>query len=541
MFVSLMSSASVILFLGTLLGTLLLTPLVMRLARRIGAIDHGGFRKINSRQVPLIGGLAIALPMLGVCLLALLHWPPFSAIPGAYANDLLLLATGGLIITSLGMIDDVRPLRARHKFLIQILVALLVCFSQRSLRLVSLPVLGTIDLGGLGGGIVTILWVVGMINAFNLVDGIDGLAAGQALLSAIGLGIVAMLNHQPVIVLICMALCGSLLGFLFFNFHPAKIFLGDTGSMFLGFILAMLPLMSAARISGAVMLLAPILALGFPIFDTLTSMVRRMLRGRNPFIGDRAHTHHRLLNYGYTQRQVALILYAVALLCIISAVISQMPTHRERAPLLAVALCATVLMMVAWVNGYLHMRQVVQICRCRVRNNRLANFSRFAMHSLSHDPSHDNLLEIMQVGCRQLHLSFLEVAFTSLIGVNDQAGDEGANANVVLRIDKTNPPRPGVAVNDSKEVFYLLDDANQKLLIRYQIAHWTEPVKRLGEEAQLHRMLEYEDVMACLAQIFSSIQVPEPAQPQTVQNIPVHEPAQPPNLQNMPHYPHIAS
>lgn len=492
----LQSPACWALFLGALIFTLLITPFVIRIAWRIGAVDRGGYRKINGHKIPLMGGLAIVLPFLAVCFLGIIQPTPIFAQLGERYKDLALLAAGGVILATLGVIDDIRGLGAKEKFLVQILVALLVCLAGKTLIMVNLPFIGTVNLGVVGGMILTILWVVGMINAFNLVDGVDGLAAGLALVSSIGLGIVAALNGHTMVVLVCLGLAGSLSGFLVFNFHPAKIFLGDTGSLFLGFTMATISLLGASKTTGSIMLLTPMLALGFPIFDTVTSMIRRILRGRNPFIGDRSHTHHRLLDYGYTQRQVVLILYSVAIMCTISSILSQILYPQDRGPLLAIGIYASVVIFIAWINGYLRLRHALRVSWCRARNGKLESFTKYARLSYQSDASLANLQEIMRLGCKELQLRFLEMGL-----------DGDPDGEVLISVSLKGGEDVDNALLDPVEELRVQDAGGRLLAVHYQLNHRNDRFEQWDEHAREMDKLEHQDVMACLAHLFNSIHV----------------------------------
>lgn len=473
--------------LGGLLGTLMLTPLVMRLAWRLDAVDRGGYRKINHKPIPLMGGLAIALPFLATCLLGILRPTGMLRLLANNLDELCVIAFGGVVILALGVADDFLGLRARHKFLVQFAVAAMVCVAGKAIFTIDLPLLGHLELGWFLGSILTVLWIVGVMNAFNLVDGMDGLASGLALIASLGLGVIAMFNGNTFTVILCLVLSASLLAFLLFNFHPAKIFLGDTGSLFLGYVMAMLSLMGASRTTGTVMLLAPMLALGFPIFDTISSMMRRILRGRNPFIGDRLHTHHRLLDHGYTQRQATLILYAVALTCTLSAVLCQLLYPKEKGPLLAIGLYVLIVLAVARANGYLRPRQMVRLSRCRERNSKLALFAQYASLSINSASSGVGLQDILQLCCKEMNLRFIEV------------GLEGAGIPATLAQAELERAC-AVPTKDPIETLRVRH-GERALVVRYQLNH-DDLLAVHDEDARENDVLEHEDVMACLAQLF---------------------------------------
>lgn len=294
--------------------SLLLTPLIIRLATRLGVLDHPGTRKIHRQPVPLLGGLAVAggvwLPILALCF----YDNRVTAVLRERGEMLLLILLSGLAMLFVGMIDDFRGLNARKKFFVQLPVAVVLVLSDIHFENLTIPGLGTVDLGWLGP-VLTVLWLVGITNAINLVDGIDGLAAGVAMFAAAASALIAVHNNNVVAAVLMTAVAGACLGFLPFNFNPARIFLGDTGSLFLGMTLAVCSVTTSQKGVLATSLLIPILVLGFPIVDTLLAMTRRVVQGKSMFTSDAGHIHHRMLAYGLSHRQAAIAIYAVCILC----------------------------------------------------------------------------------------------------------------------------------------------------------------------------------------------------------------------------------
>ncbi|MGE5294712.1 MAG: glycosyltransferase family 4 protein [Solirubrobacterales bacterium] len=291
---------------------LILTPLVIRLARRIGAIDRPGIRSVHTHPIPRIGGVAIYLSAACTILVLLLNHAIGERLREVRPQvvTLLVSATG---IFLLGLVDDLKVLSARWKFLAEFLGAGALCLVGVRIDSIGLGGGPGVPLGWLGW-LLTILWIVGITNAVNMSDGLDGLAAG---LSAIACGVIAIFaiySGQGVLALLVLALLGSLSGFLVFNFHPAKVFMGDCGSLFLGFTIAAASVLCASKKAALVGLALPALALGIPIFDTLLSMLRRFLERRSMFAPDRSHFHHRMLELGFNQRWAVLAIYALTLL-----------------------------------------------------------------------------------------------------------------------------------------------------------------------------------------------------------------------------------
>ncbi|MCB9655226.1 MAG: undecaprenyl/decaprenyl-phosphate alpha-N-acetylglucosaminyl 1-phosphate transferase [Deltaproteobacteria bacterium] len=287
------------------------TPVVARMARRFGWLDAPGHRKVHTRAVPRLGGIAVVLaffvPLIGLAL----YTNRVSDFLYRDANLVVGLSVGGIAIALLGVVDDLKNVPARTKLAVQILVAVGMWFAGFRIELFSVPVgEGVAELGRLSLPL-TVLWFVGVINALNLIDGLDGLASGLALFAAVVLFTVSFQDHAVVLCLVSAALGGSLLGFLFFNFNPAKIFLGDSGSMFLGFALAAISVWTQRKGATVVALAVPVLALGVPILDVTLSVVRRVGRGRSPFTPDREHVHHRLLALGLSHRRAVVTLYGL--------------------------------------------------------------------------------------------------------------------------------------------------------------------------------------------------------------------------------------
>ena len=482
------SPISLALLLGGFAATVILTPFVIRLARRLGAVDQGGYRKINGRSVPRMGGLAVALPFLFLCFLAILHPARFFDPLATHQKDFLILLVGGGAIVALGMMDDILSLGAKWKFLYQIAVALLVVAVGKGVSALHIPGLGVVRLDPFSGGALTVLWIVGVINAFNLIDGLDGLASGLGAIAALGLGAIAALNGQPFALALSLGLAGALGGFLVFNFNPARVFLGDTGSLFLGFVMAMLALMSGSQANGA-MMLAPALVLGVPIFDTLTSMARRVLRGRSPFQGDRAHTHHRLLDYGFSQRQVALILYGVALLCTVSGVMMQVLYPSAIRPLLALGVYGLVLGLVAWANGFLRLRHIMRVARRHAHNRQLASFSRYARLSLRGGSVALSLQDVLRLGCRSLGLRFLELGVAGQDEALAGYYGEGNEAENTAGAEKLTVATAG----------------GRLMVIRYGLKPAAARAGERPEDARERLKLERQDIMACLASTFQGV------------------------------------
>jgi len=356
------------------------TPPVRALARRIGAYDHAlCSRKVHGRPVPRLGGAGMVgafLAAVGAAAVAdrtvLLS---LSAEPAVAAG----LLAGALVIAALGIYDDLRGADAKLKFTVQFAVAGAMYALGFRIEQVAHPFGAPLELGLLGLP-VTMLWIAGVVNAMNLVDGLDGLAAGIALVAAFALAAVSALTGDVLVLVVAVALAGAALGFLFFNFDRASIFMGDTGSMFLGFVLATAAIRPDPAAPGTVALVVPVLALGVPLADTLLAMGRRALRGVPMFRADRGHIHHRLLDLGLTQRQTVLVLYGVsALLAAAGVVLAFASAARAVVVLLAIGALGVVALRRL---GFFQFAKTRRVLQARRRNLEMQGHVRRASQAL---------------------------------------------------------------------------------------------------------------------------------------------------------------
>ncbi len=300
-------------YFGSAILAILTTPIVIKIARKLDIVDKPNIRKVHSKPVPRIGGVAIFISMMGLVV-------PVLFLPNAVGDRFRLYQTKVIVMLSaasfmflIGLLDDIKGLRVRVKLLAQLVAAVIVCSAGIRVESIALTNWLRIDFGWFSW-VFTIVWIVGITNAVNLSDGLDGLAAG---ISAVACGVIAILavhNNVVIMAVLMLALLGSLSGFLLFNFAPAKTFMGDSGSLFLGFTIATASVLCTVKKEAIVGLALPILALGIPIFDTLFSMLRRFLERRSLFAPDRRHFHHRLLALGLRQRHVVVTAYVVTLL-----------------------------------------------------------------------------------------------------------------------------------------------------------------------------------------------------------------------------------
>lgn len=303
-------------FITAVLISFLLTPFVKKWAEKVGAMDiPKDSRRVHKIPTPRLGGLAIYFSFL-ISVVAF----------GLVDKKLFGVLIGATIIVIMGYFDDIKPLSAKFKFFIQVLAAILVVSYGIKIDVVTNPLYFINDDRWISLGMwsypITVLWIVGVTNAINLIDGLDGLAAGVSTIASTTLFIVALFTtpSQPVIAMLALLLAGSTAGFLPYNFNPAKIFMGDTGALFLGFMLSVISIMGVLKSAAALAILVPVVAIGFPIFDTLFAMVRRVANGKSMMEPDKGHMHHRLLDKGLSQKQAVLTLYSISAVLGISAV-----------------------------------------------------------------------------------------------------------------------------------------------------------------------------------------------------------------------------
>lgn len=298
-------------FVVSLLLALFLTPLVKKFAVKVGAVDVPDARKVHTRIMPRLGGLGIYLAFVFGLIVVLPFIPESLSLRDA--NFMKAFLIGGSMIVLLGALDDRFQLSAKVKFLAQIVVAIVVVFGFNiTVDFVNIPFQdGYSTLESWVSIPLTILWIVGVTNAVNLIDGLDGLAAGVSAIAISTILVMSFLMGNTTVALICLLLLGAIIGFLFFNFHPAKIFMGDAGSLFLGFSLAMLSLLGFKQIA-VVSFITPLIIIGVPLSDTFFAIIRRKIQKKPIFAPDKGHLHHCLRELGFSHRQTVLIIYGIA-------------------------------------------------------------------------------------------------------------------------------------------------------------------------------------------------------------------------------------
>lgn len=306
---------------------LAVTPLIRKFAIKFKAVDCPSTRKVHHNIMPRLGGLAICLSFWATVLLT-----------QELTREIAGLLAGGAVICLVGVWDDFKSVSPKTKLIAQILAACLVVASGIRVEFLTNPLEGLISMElfqhpTIGLWIfsypLTVLWIIGITNAVNLIDGLDGLAAGVSSIAALTLGVVSLLEGRGSISILFFILAASAIGFLFYNFYPASIFMGDTGALFLGFNLSTLAIIGLTKSTTVISVFLPIIILGIPIFDTLFAIFRRFVNGKPIFSPDKEHLHHRLLALGLTHRLTVLTIYGISLLLGVSAVVMSLVTTAQ--------------------------------------------------------------------------------------------------------------------------------------------------------------------------------------------------------------------
>ena len=321
-----------------------MTPLVRSFAVKVGAVDvPRDNRRMHDHPIPRQGGLAIFLGFLvGVVLF------------GDLDRQVQGILLGSVIIVTVGAIDDIVPLPALLKFAVQIAAAgVAVAFGVR-IEHIANPIFGS-DTQYISFGAwsipITIFWIVGITNSINLIDGLDGLACGVSAISSLSILVISLVLGQTNIAVLLAAILGACLGFMPYNLNPAKIFMGDTGALLLGYVLSTISVIGLLKFYAVISFTVPLLALALPIFDTCFAIVRRLLKGQNPMSPDRGHFHHRLIDMGFSQKQSVAVLYSISAVLGLSAVI--ITTSGEmKALILALAFCVAIIIGIALLKSY---------------------------------------------------------------------------------------------------------------------------------------------------------------------------------------------
>jgi len=285
------------------------TPLVRKLAFIIGAVDKPDARKVHTRIMPRLGGLAIFV----ATTIGLLVFTNTGFFP------MYWMLLGSIVIVIIGILDDMNPMSAKTKLLGQILAAMIVVYGGIRIDFINVPFMDEPIYFGQWSWVISILWIVGITNALNLIDGLDGLASGVSSIALSSIAIMSLMMGNITVATISLILLGATLGFLYYNFYPAKIFMGDSGSLYLGFFLASLSILGFKNIT-MISYVIPILILGVPIFDTLFAIVRRYRSGLSITAPDKKHLHHCIISLGFSHRATVLIIYGITMMFSLAAI-----------------------------------------------------------------------------------------------------------------------------------------------------------------------------------------------------------------------------
>jgi len=325
-----MISAIFVIFFVALIIAFALTPLAIKVAPKIGAVDiPKDDRRMHTKTMPRFGGIAIYLgSMIAIALF----------LPGTTDDRMIGIAISATLILIMGIIDDIRGLSARVKLVGQIACACILFASSVRISFISDPFgEGMIEFPWIVSLVVTVLWIVGITNTINLIDGLDGLAAGVSFIATIAIAYIAYIHGRYEICMAFMALAGSCLGFLPWNFHPAKIFMGDGGALYLGFMIAAISVMSPMKSATVIATILPIFVLALPILDTALAILRRLKNGRPIMEADKGHLHHLIMNVGMGQKRTVLTLYCISGIMGVAAILISRDLFIDALLLIAIA------------------------------------------------------------------------------------------------------------------------------------------------------------------------------------------------------------
>jgi UDP-GlcNAc:undecaprenyl-phosphate GlcNAc-1-phosphate transferase len=378
-------------------ASLVVTPVVRRICQRFKLLDVPlDGRRVHQKAIPRLGGVAVFIAVIvSLSTLPLVDNLLTQAVR-AHKAELLAVLISSTLVLGLGIYDDLRGTNAVAKFICLGLIASLFYFLGGRIEVLKVPFVGAIHLGSTLSFLVTVVWLIGIANAFNLIDGIDGLASGAALFSSLVILVVSFNSENALVTVVALVLCGGLAGFLRYNFNPASIFLGDSGALYVGFTLAALSVVGTQKATTAVAVITPILAFGLPVVDTGVTMARRLISGRPIFQGDREHIHHMLLARGWSQRHVVLVLYGV---CAAFGLLATLFT-KTSSPTAGFALFVVAIVVIVAV-GHLRYHEMDEI-KAGVKRNvgdrriRVANNIRVRRASLAISKA-SNLADLFQV------------------------------------------------------------------------------------------------------------------------------------------------
>lgn len=395
------------LFIISLFSSLFLTPVLRRAAQHLGWVDvPRDARRLHTLPVPRVGGIAVYCSV-GLALAALpLLDNRVTDLVAANRREVAAVLLSSTLVFAFGVFDDLVAVKAKWKFIAQGLAALLLFSLGVRIEAVTVPFVGSFELPTVLGLLFTLAWVIGISNAFNLIDGLDGLATGAALFASLVMAAVSLASGRPLVTVISLALVGALTGFLRYNFNPASIFLGDSGALFTGFLLAALSITGTQKASTAVAVAIPLAAFALPVIDTGFAIARRFISGKPLFEGDREHIHHKLLEMGWSQRRVAFALYGVCALFGLLALLFTSDGGEGKFTGLLLLVTGAIIVLVAGRLRYHEADEVRAGLRRNIaeRRTRAANHVRVrrASRALSHAKTLGDLLsavrEVLELG-----------------------------------------------------------------------------------------------------------------------------------------------
>jgi len=475
--------AAAVAFIVAALTAVVSTPWVRDLAARRGLLDHAhSHRKVHGRPVPRLGGVAIVLAFLTPLLALAFVSSEVGRRLWEGREQTIALVLGGLGIAALGVFDDLRGSRARTKLLVQFALAALMYWSGYRIDRIANPFGAELQLGWFGLPF-TMLWIAGVTNAMNLIDGLDGLAGGVALIGVCTSFAVAATHGEPLMLLVTASLAGAIVGFLFYNFNPATIFMGDSGSMFLGFVLATTAIRSNQKSSTAVAIAVPILALGIPIADTLLAMGRRALRGAPIFSADRGHIHHRLMDRGLSHRQSVLVIYGGALVLAGGALLLRFSNSRQAAlVLLAVAALAFLALRAL---GFVDLSKAQATLLERRRNVDMRAAVRLAGEHLRAAQAPEDIWRVVREVAGALEADSVALQLGRLKGHAgagpwssgfDEAGPETLRARYGLVVERPGDDHLDLGWSDGREAV----DRNTEIAVELLCDHVVVALDRIG-------------------------------------------------------------
>ncbi|PKR77792.1 undecaprenyl-phosphate alpha-N-acetylglucosaminyl 1-phosphate transferase [Halalkalibacillus sediminis] len=288
----------IIAFIITFIITIIITPLIIKASKKFGVVDRPNDRKKHNGEIPLLGGLALILPItIGLIWLQPEH------------PQLFAISLGALLIITIGVVDDLYSVKPVVKLFAQITASIMVIAAGLKIEFLTIPFMGSVDLG-VWSYIITVLWIVGITNAINLIDGLDGLAGGVSAIAFLSMFVMAITDGVTIVIILSILFIAALSGFLIYNFYPAKIFLGDTGSLFIGYSIAVVSMLGLFKNVTLFSFIIPIVMLLIPICDTIFAIIRRAINKQHIMTADRKHIHYVLLEMGFSHRATVLMMYA---------------------------------------------------------------------------------------------------------------------------------------------------------------------------------------------------------------------------------------